>query len=232
MFGSIKQIIHQIGYKIAIKYYKLPRSCKVNIFSNLKNIKCEGYNTIGSHVVCRNIELGYASGISKDSIFINTKIGRYTALAPRISIIQGLHPTANFVSIHPSFYSLKKQYGFTYVNKQKFNEFKYADYEEKYSVIIGNDVWIGSDVKILEGVIIGDGAIIAAGAVVTKNIPAYSIVGGVPAKLIRYRFEEKDIEFLLRLQWWNKPKDWINMYSEYFDDIKRLKEVLKNEKEN
>ena len=74
----------------------------------------------------------------------------------------------------------------------------------KGQVLIGNDVWIGDDVTILGGVRIGDGAVIAAGAVVVKDVPPYAIVGGNPAKIIKYRFPEETVERLRRIAWW----DW------------------------
>jgi acetyltransferase-like isoleucine patch superfamily enzyme len=76
-------------------------------------------------------------------------------------------------------------------------------------VVIGNDVWIGANVIILPGVEIKDGAVIAAGAVVTRNVPAYAIVGGVPAKILKYRFDEKIIDELLKIKWWEWPHDKI-----------------------
>ena len=74
----------------------------------------------------------------------------------------------------------------------------------KGDIVIGNDVWIGSDVHIMSNVNIGDGAVIATGAIVTKDVPPYAIVGGNPAKIIKYRFTKKQIKKLLKIKWW----DW------------------------
>lgn len=82
-------------------------------------------------------------------------------------------------------------------------------WDNKGNIIIGNDVWIGYDAIILSGVTIGDGAIIGARAVVTKDVPPYTIVGGVPAKAIRKRFDEKTIKSLLNLKWWDWPEERI-----------------------
>src|SRR5699024_1473398 len=89
---------------------------------------------------------------------------------------------------------------------------------------IGNDVWLGSHVAVLRGVTIGDGAIVASGAVVTKDVPAYAIVGGVPASLIRYRFDEQTIERLQELRWWRFTPDQLDGVP--FDDIHAAIEVI------
>lgn len=83
-------------------------------------------------------------------------------------------------------------------------------------VNIGNDVWIGANVVIMPGVTIGDGAVLAAGAVVTKDVEPYAIVGGVPAKLIRYRFSEEDRNILLDIKWWNWDEEEIEKNIELF----------------
>ena len=76
-------------------------------------------------------------------------------------------------------------------------------WNNKGGIVIGNDVWIGFEAVILSGVTIGDGAIIGTRAVVTKDVPPYTIVGGVPAKPIRKRFSDDVISQLLKIQWWN-----------------------------
>ena len=89
-------------------------------------------------------------------------------------------------------------------------------------VTIGNDVWIGNHVKILDGVRIADGAVVGAGAVVTKDLPPYSISAGVPARVMKYRFDEETVERLLDLKWWEKDENWIKEHIDEFDDAKGL----------
>ena len=80
-------------------------------------------------------------------------------------------------------------------------------WDNKGDIVVGNDVWIGYEAVVMAGVTIGDGAIIGSRAVVTRDVPPYAIVGGVPAKLIRYRFTEKTIERLLAIKWWGWPAE-------------------------
>ena len=84
-----------------------------------------------------------------------------------------------------------------------------AAWDRKGDIVIGNDVWVGYEAVILAGVTIGDGAVIGARAVVTKDVPPYAIVGGVPARVIRSRFPEETVKALLRLKWWDWPAERI-----------------------
>ncbi len=87
-----------------------------------------------------------------------------------------------------------------------------AAWDNKGDIVIGNDVWIGYEAVILSGVTIGDGAIIGTRAVVTKDVPPYTIVGGVPAKTIRKRFSDNDIDTLLKMKWWDWPVEQIQSH--------------------
>lgn len=105
----------------------------------------------------------------------------------------GIHPLDN-ISTSSIFTSHKNGTGVPWASNNIFQEFK--------EIEIGNDVWIGQRVMIMGGVHVGNGAVIGAGAIVTKDVPPYAIVGGIPAKLIRYRFPENVIQQLEESKWW------------------------------
>ncbi|MBN1967943.1 MAG: CatB-related O-acetyltransferase [Candidatus Delongbacteria bacterium] len=191
-----------------------------------------GYNKIHNDVEVYYSWIGIGTYIASNSKLSSSCIGKFCSIGPNISIIKGQHPTKDFVSTHPAFFSLLKeqQAGFNFVDSQYFEDFKFADKDNNYSIVIGNDVWIGANVLILEGVTIGDGVIVAAGSVVTKDLLAYGIYGGVPAKLIRMRFNEEVIQFFKNFRWWNKEISWIRDNSLLFHDVKKFIEVFKGEK--
>ncbi|MDO4618544.1 MAG: CatB-related O-acetyltransferase [Clostridia bacterium] len=195
--------------------YKLKnrgKNIKIGSKSNMQGLdtEFEGNNRIGKASVFGG-SMGRCSYMG-DNCNIFADIGRYTSVASDVRTISGKHPTRDWVSTSPVFFSDLKQCGTTYTDKNRFEEFT-----EK--VRIGSDVWIGEGVRILDGVKIGHGAIVAAGAVVTKDVEPYTIVGGVPAKVIRKRFSEKEIEKLLEIRWWEKDEDWIKANAVFFSDI-------------
>lgn len=179
------------------------KNIKVSFFSKINfQTKLEGRNRIGRNVGLYSSKLGFGSYISKDCEFSYTLIGRYCSIGKSVKTIHGLHPTSVHVSTHPAFFSTLNQTGFYFAKKDIFVEDKKNI--DGFSIVVGNDVWIGNDVRIMEGVTIGDGAIIGACALVTKDVQPYAIVVGVPARVVRYRFEEETIKKLLKLKWW----DW------------------------
>lgn len=204
----IKRLIIKNKYKISLN-----KSIKVNLNTKLnKNI------FIGNNTNIVNSSIGLGTYISKDCYIPDTKIGNYCSISSNVKTKLGLHPT-DFVSTHPAFYSKKNQAGFKFVDKNLFNEHRYADNQNKYVVKVGNDVWIGYNVIIMDGVTIGDGAIIGTSALVTKDIEPYSINVGIPAKKIGYRFEKKYRDFLLDFKWWEKEYEWIKNNANLFKEI-------------
>lgn len=179
----------------------------------------EGKNAVFNGTEVQGCDIGLCTYIANNSKIGSAKIGKFCAIGDNVRIMMGRHPSKDFVSVHPCFYSTKKIGGVRFSSEQKFQEHLYVDKENKHVVEIGNDVWVGNNVIIMDGIKIGDGAIIGAGAVVTKDVLAYSIVGGVPAKLIRFRFSKEQIDFLLKFKWWDKDFIWIKNNYNYFSNI-------------
>lgn len=177
----------------------------------------EGDNKLSDNAELYHCKIGRGTYVAAGSVLYYTKTGRYCSIGKEIHCIYGKHPSSILVSTHPAFFSSDNK-PISYVQKDAFDD-HFPIIEEDYSIIIGNDVWIGNRVSIMEGIRIGDGAIIAAGAVVTKDVEPYTIVGGVPAKLIRKRFTQDQIDFLCAFKWWNKPEGWIKSNAEDFSNI-------------
>ena len=159
------------------------------------------------------VRLGDYSYIAKNSSVSNCVIGKFCSIGPNFCCGLGIHPT-NGISTAPMFYSTAKQNGMTMCWENKVRETK--------QTIIGNDVFIGANVTVLDGVKIGHGAVIGAGAVVVDVIPPYAIAVGVPAKVMRYRFDENTVKALLEKQWWNGTKEELKEVERYFWDVEKF----------
>lgn len=201
-------------WSLEFKYKK--QHLHLEYMVEVSNCKFNNYNTIYKYARLRDSELGDFSYVARNCQIYNTKIGKYTCIGPNVSTGMGAHPSSEFVSSHPLFYStLGQSSGLVIVEKNLFEEFP--------STVIGNDVWIGNSAIIKYGVKIGDGAIIGSGAVVTKDVEPYSIVGGVPAKIIKYRFSKEQISFLQEFKWWDKDLEWIKSKKDLFQNIEQFR---------
>ncbi|MBO5016699.1 MAG: CatB-related O-acetyltransferase [Bacteroidaceae bacterium] len=215
--------------------FKYRKQVRLSLTSRSISTEYEGYNAVFSHAVVKNCKIGMGTYVGEHSSLNSVRIGRFCSIAGNVHTVLGNHPVA-FGTTHPAFYyDTTGQLGYTFHSDKEplFDSiYKFPDGEDRYQIVIGNDVWIGSHVKIMGGVNIGDGAVIAAGAVVTKDVEPYSIVGGVPAKLIRKRFSDDQINFLLDLRWWAKPFDDIRANYRKYLEILTSYETEKDIEEN
>jgi acetyltransferase-like isoleucine patch superfamily enzyme len=169
------------------------------------------FNTLYERAFLTDVVIGDYSYIGRDNVVACADIGKFTCLAPEVIVGMPNHPSRDFISAHPAFYSTARQAQITFVDKDYFSEFK--------RVTIGHDVWIGTRSIIMGGVSIGNGAIIGAGAVVTKDVPPYAVVAGVPAKVVRYRFDAEEIEKLEEIKWWDRDISWLRQNADLFHQV-------------
>jgi acetyltransferase-like isoleucine patch superfamily enzyme len=131
------------------------------------------------------------------------KIGAFCSIAEGCKVFLGGNHRTDWITTFP----------FGHIYQEKFTNFNGSGHPSTNGdVTIGNDVWIGNNVTIMSGVTIGDGAVIAANSHVVKDVEPYSIVGGNPAKHIKYRFNKEVIDKLLKIKWWNWSDYKINNY--------------------
>lgn len=187
---SLKKITHRAVSFLAIwdNNTKFQRTSQLRRFSILKNCSIGKYTRINPG--CK---------------LANTSVGNFTAIGRGSSIGLGQHPT-NYISTQNIFY-LKNKMTNRWVNAINF---------KSKPIIIGSDVWIGVEAMVLDGVTIGDGAVIGARAVVTKDVAPFAIVVGMPARIVRYRFDQDLIDRLLEIKWWNLPEYEIDQKIDLF----------------
>lgn len=188
--------------------------------------------------ICKKTELGKYSSIFRNTILIETKIGKYSYIQKNSRVyyatIGNFCSIAEQVIIGAANHRMDIPCASPYFDKSfdylpKTFDTVNVKMENIKGVIIGNDVWIGLRAVIIDGVKIGDGAIIAAGAVVTKDVEPYAVVGGIPAKLIRFRYNEETIIKLLDSKWWNQSDDWIEKHKFELVDMDKFK-TMTNDK--
>ena len=156
------------------------------------------------------IDMRAVRGVTSNCCIDAQSIGRFCMIAHSVNIGFANHPIS-FLSAN-SIFKCEHNFARDWIGELKKSDLRgfkeeYNKASKKPLPVIGNDVWIGFGAVILNGVSIGDGAVVAAGAVVTKDVPPYAVVGGNPAKIIKYRFDEKTINKLLELKWWEYGAD-------------------------
>lgn len=167
-----------------------------------------------------NSSIGRYSYLGYDCEIINTEIGSFCSLSSGIHIGLAQHPI-DWVSTSPVFQDVS--------NSSVKGRFAKLELPKPKRTRVGHDVWIGTNAIIKAGVNVGTGAVIASGAIVTKDVPPYAIVGGCPAKVIRFRFDEEIIKELLQSKWWElsesdllKVGEFANKPTEFMKAIRAL----------
>ncbi len=178
-----------LANKIRFSKSIIDSNCFINPNTEIKS-NCH----ILEGVILLNSTVDSFTYIGKKSVIQNAAIGSFCSIASEVCIGLGKHPVEHF-STSTVFYKTQNTLNIKLVD----TDLPFKEYEP---VNIGSDVWIGARSIILDGVTIGHGAVIAANSVVSKDVAPYSIVGGVPAKIIRYRFSPEKIQSLLDQEWW------------------------------
>lgn len=178
----------KIKYK-SIVNSKIHKTAKVEAGSSFVNSSMERYSFCG-----------YECEI------LNCCIGSFCSIANGVVIGGEMHPL-DWLSMSPVFYEGRDSVA------KKFSNHKRGDNKQ---TVIGHDVWIGQNAMIKQGVTIGVGAVVGMGSIVTKDVEPYSIVAGSPAKLIRKRFDDKQIDLLLQIKWWEYSDKDLYRYAKYF----------------
>ena len=178
----------------------LSESPSVHSSASIRESRLGRYTEVGARTKLLEVRLGDYSYVVNDSDIAYASIGKFCSIAAMTRINPGNHPMHRASQSH-----------FTYRASTYFageqDEPDFFDWRRSHGVTIGHDVWIGHGAVVLPGRTIGDGAVIAAGAIVTKDVPAYAIVAGNPAHLIRQRFPQHVAGRMLALAWWDWPHE-------------------------
>jgi phosphonate metabolism protein (transferase hexapeptide repeat family) len=185
---------------------------RIHQSAHLQDVTCGPFTEIGQRAVLRDVTIGDFTYLERHAEAIYADVGKFCSIAANVRINALEHPmerlTTHKVTYRPN------EYFFFHGVDQDFRARR-----QNKRVTIGNDVWIGHGAVIMPGISIGDGAVIGANAVVTKNVAAYSVAAGVPAKHLKWRFPEEIRSRLLTLKWWDWPHEKL---AEAVPDIQSL----------
>lgn len=198
----IKAFLRQISYRYKFRHAVVHSG--VTVSNSTLGEKAVLFNS----VVLIDSSIGDYSYVQKNTELVKANVGRFCSIASDVIVGLAEHPTA-MVSTSPVFYDPTQPLPACFVDNMLVST-------EVSATTIESDVWIGHGVKIRAGVTIGVGSVIGAGSVVVKDVEPYSIVGGVPAREIRKRFDEQVCQGLIESQWWLLSEEKLATYSRYF----------------
>ena len=222
---QLKEIITLIKYvikpvRLVDVYYFLKERKKgrmsnsiIGMRSSTQGSILRGCCVIREDNIVWNSVIGRRTIIKHNCKIYNAVVGKFCAFAENVQVGAGVHPV-HFASTNFIFYS----------NHKSIKTFSDGEYflEEHNQIEIGHDVWFGANSSVIGNVKIGSGAVIAYGAVVTKDVPPYTVVGGVPAKVIRKRFSDDIINRLLEIKWWNLSDAFFEKHFKLMHDPVKL----------
>lgn len=179
---------------------KLSETPLIHPTAELHDVQLGRYTEVAERCRISEAEIGDYSYIMQDGSVWCATIGKFANIASSVRLNATNHPTWRATLHHFTYRA-----GDYWTEEQ--NETDFFAWRRENRVVIGHDVWIGHGATVLPGVTVGDGAVIGAGAVVSKNVEPYTIVGGVPARTIRERFDRKTAEAFIKLAWWDWDHD-------------------------
>jgi acetyltransferase-like isoleucine patch superfamily enzyme len=185
--------------------------------ASINNVQFGIKNIVAQNAFLNNVTLGNYSSIGRNTTVNNATLGKFCSVSWNCTIGATSHP-----------YTHLSSHAFPY---HSFFEFTHKTEKIKVATQIGHDVWIGANAIIMPGITVGDGAVIGAGSIVTKDVPAYAIVTGAPAKIKKYRFTDEELQRVKALEWWNWSKETIKANVELFkqpitsESLKQLEQI-------
>lgn len=215
--------LNWLFFLIRAQWNNRGRNVRIGYMAYAKRSALGRHSALHDGAVLVDGALGDFSYLAAGAQLGNTRVGKFCSIGPGVKSGLGRHPTRDFVSTHPAFYSVGgRQANATLASQQLFNE--------HLPIEIGNDVWIGAHAVLVDGVKIGDGAIVAAGSVVVSDVEPYSIVGGVPAGEIRKRFATEQVATLRALAWWDWSEEKLRKHQPQFSELASFLAAVKPSK--
>src|SRR5262245_45190982 len=184
----------------AVVKQPLSEQPRVDPTAHVRQATLGSWTSVGPRTSMAETVFGDYSYVVNDSSIIYSEIGKFCSIAAHTRINPGNHPMERPALHHFTYRSISYQLG-------DDDDAAFFQWRRDHKVTMGHDVWIGHGAVILPGVTIGTGAAVGAGAVVRRDVPAFAVVAGVPARILRYRFDQAIRDALARIGWWDWPHD-------------------------